>query len=208
MLQPSGFYYPNTFARAILLAVHDVMGRYGFSALEQQAQTELPIPPDTLDRAYDYALLSAMGVGLEAMYGKKGAIGIAKRVGMVAFVLGFKGFGALKGLGSRHARALPTQTQVRLGLTALAGVFSHFSDQTSAVQEEDEAFFFITARSPFAYGRSSDRPTCAVLSGMLEECLRWATNGYAFHIRETHCCAVGDETCVFRIHKTALGEAR
>lgn len=208
MLEPSGFYYPNTFARAILLAVYDVMGRYGFSALEQQAQTALPIPPDTLERAYDFAVLSAMGIGLEALYGKKGAFGIAKRVGMVAFVLGFKDFGALKGLGSRHARALPTRTQVALGLSALAGVFSHFSDQTSTVQEEDDAFFFITAHSPFAYGRTNDRPTCAILSGMLEECLRWATNGYTFYIRETHCRACGEETCVFRIHKTALGEAR
>ncbi len=185
------------------------MGRNGLSYLLQEAalaEFEEAFPANTLDRAFDFAYFGAISEGLEAMYGQKGGRGIALRVGMATFAEGMRHFGIFKGMQSPIFRSLPLENRVDLGLNALASVLTHFSDQRCWLQQDETSVLLYTDNCPFAYGRTSDRPTCHAMVGIIQECLRWASNGYEFRVREVQCRTCGDDSCVFRINKTAFGE--
>lgn len=210
MIEQSGLYYPNRIARAFFVAMDDVMGQHGLSTLLGLADLKEFLdnpPPDTLDRQFDFAYISALNEALEQMYGARGGRGMALRIGRAAFAQGIKGFGVMKGLGAPAFRALPLDQRIDFGLQALATVFTHFSDQTSSVVSEGDTLLFKVEVSPFAWGRSSDKPVCHALVGIIQESLRWASNGYEFYVREIACRATGSEECVFRINRTAIGES-
>jgi predicted hydrocarbon binding protein len=206
--EPSGLYYPNRLARAFFVAMDDVMGKHGLSALLQLAgmsQFEGAFPPDNLERTFDFAYISALHVALEDMYGQRGGRGMALRIGSAAFAQGFKNFGALRSLSDPRFRSQPLERRIELGLKALAHVLTHFTDQTSSMGAQERTFTFHCELSPFAYGRVSDKPVCHAMVGMLQECLRLASNGYEFYVRETACRACGDTECTFRINKAPIG---
>jgi hypothetical protein len=209
ILEPSGLYYPNRIARAFFVAIDDVMGQNGLRLLLGSAglpQFAHDLPSDSLAREFDFAYLSALNLGLEEMYGSKGGRGIALRIGSASFAQGLKGFGVLRGMGNPAFRALPLPQRTELGLRALANVLSNFTDQNSVVEVEDTAFLFKSDLCPFAYRRVSDKPVCHAMVGIIQECLRWASNGYEFYVREIACRACGNDECVFRINKTPIGE--
>jgi predicted hydrocarbon binding protein len=200
-------YYPNRFAGDLLLAMEEVMGRHGLDAILASAGlTALSSnpPPNTLDRAFDFAHLSKINAALDDLYGARGGRGMALRTGRAWFALGLIQFGALRGIADPAFRALPLEDRSRVSLKALADIFSNFTDQTSRVEEDANAFRFIVHPSPFAYGRTTDRPVCHPLVGLLQEHQRWASNGREYVVRETQCAASGDDHCVFLINKHAI----
>lgn len=164
-------------------------------------------PPDNLNREFDFAAMSALNESLEQMYGPRGGRGMALRIGRAAFAHGIKSFGVMRGLGAPAFRALPLDQRIDFGLQALATIFTHFSDQTSVVATAGDALLFKVETSPFAWGRTADKPVCHALVGIIQEGLRWASNGYEFYVREIACRATGSDECVFRINRTAIGES-
>ncbi len=184
------------------------MGQSGLSMLLTLAQQEQYIgnyPPDNLKAEFDFASMSAIQSALEEVYGVRGGRGMAIRIGRACFSRGMKNFGALAGVGDPSFRALPTDERCRLGLQALADIFTKFSDQHSSVEEDETSFRFIVQESPMAWGRQTDKPVCHAIAGMVQECLRWSSNGYEYLVHETACHACGDETCVFTVNKTPIG---
>lgn len=208
MLQPSGLFLPNRIARYFFLAMDDVMGQTGLNTLLKLAKLEQYIgklPPDTLDKTFDFASMAALNIALEATYGTRGGRGMALRVGRASFSHGMKTFGALAGMKHPAFRALPRDQACRLGLRALTHVFNSFSDQHSTVEEDAESFRFIVEHSPAAWGRHSEKPVCHSLAGMIQECMRWASDGHEYYVYETACTASGDPHCIFVINKTSMG---
>lgn len=209
MLEPSGLYYPNRIAGLFFLAMEDVMGKGGLNALlslsELQAYIDQP-PPNNLARQFDFAYLSALNQSMEEMYGARGGRGMALRIGRACFARGMKSFGAMAGMTDPAFVALPLQTRARMGLDALAAIFTNFSDQQSSVSEFSDYYEFITETSPMAWGRSSDKPVCHALTGIIQESLRWASDGYEYHVQEVSCRAAGDERCIFRVNKKPIGQ--
>lgn len=209
--EPSGLYYPNRIARSFFTAMDDVMGQNGLSQLLGQSDLTAymeQLPPDNLAREFDFADIAALNIGLERMYGAKGGRGIALRIGQRAFSQEIKNFGALRGVKSSAFKALPLNKRIEYGLQGFAGVLSNFSDQLSIVENEGNALLFKSDVTPFSWHRTSEKPVCHMMVGMLVECLRWASNGYEFYVRETHCCAADDDQCIFRINKNAVGERK
>lgn len=209
--EPSGLTYPGRLARSFFVAMDDVMGKHGMHALLGYAELlhyTQELPPDTLERSFDFTEISALNYALEEMYGQRGGRGMALRIGSAAFAQGFKNFGALRGIGDPAFRALSLEKRTELGLRALANVLTHFTDQQSIVTVEGSNFVFSSVVCPFAWGRTSDKPVCHAMTGLIQECLRWASNGYEFYVREVSCRACGDPECVFRIAKTPIGENR
>lgn len=207
----SRLHYPNRLARSFFVAMDDVMGRNGLSTLLQLSnltQFENNLPPEDMVKTFDFAYISALNLGLEEMYGQRGGRGMAMRIGSAAFAQGFKNFGALRGIADPAFRALPMEQRTELGLKALAGVLTHFTDQTSQIIIEPTSYVFHSEYCPFAYGRVSDKPVCHTMAGILLECLRWSSNGYEFYVREVACRACGDEECIFRINKSPIGEKK
>lgn len=185
------------------------MGKNGLNAVLSLAGLEAYIdhpPPDNLTRQFDFAYLAALNQALEDMYGARGGRGMSLRIGRACFAHGMKTFGALAGLSDPAFKALPLTSRTYLGLEALASVYSNFSDQKSYVRHAETAYEFVVENSPMAWGRVSDRPVCHAIGGMIQEALRWASNGYEFHVHETMCHAAGSDDCVFKVNKKPIGQ--
>lgn len=209
MLEPSGLYYPNRIARAFFIAMEDVMGRHGLANLlslaDLTAYADSP-PPNTLERQFDFAAMAALNEALEGMYGPRGGRGMALRIGRAAFAQGIRHFGVMRGIGDQAFQALPLQQRLDYGLRGLAALFTRFSDQESSTTGDEHALYFRTEFSPMAWGRRADKPVCHAMIGIIQECLRWSSNGYEFYVREVSCRATGADACVFRVNRSAISD--
>lgn len=176
----------------------EVMGQHGLDETLSLAGIQ-QTPPDTLDREFSFERIAAINAALDEQYGLRGGRGMALRAGRAWFAQGMKSFGALSGIGDPAFRRLPLDDRLRLALQAQAEVFTRFSDQYSRLEVTPGAYRFIVEASPFAWGLQSDKPICHPLVGLLQECVKWASNGRDFTVRETHCIACGDKACVIVI---------
>ena len=207
-IEKSNYYYPNKFGLIAIKALEDVMGRNGLNAILNLAGLTHYIdgyPPDNLEKAFDFAEFTALGVALEEMYGPRGGRGLALRAGRATFSDALKDFGALAGVGDLAFKVLPLQAKLRIGLPSMAKIFSQVSDQHSTVEEKDAEFIYSIHRCPVCWGRSgSDKPVCYFAAGLLQEGLKWISGGNEFRVNEARCHAMGDDVCEFVIQKTPL----
>ena len=69
----SGLYYPDRFGRILLTGLEEIMGRNGLNAILNLANLSQFIdnpPPDSMDRNFDFAYISALNQALEDMLNK------------------------------------------------------------------------------------------------------------------------------------------
>jgi predicted hydrocarbon binding protein len=136
------------------------------------------------------------------MYGPRGGRGLALRAGRAAFDNALRNFGALAGVGDLAFKVLPLQTKLRIGIPAMAKIFSQISDQYSTVAEHETEFIYTIHRCPVCWGRNgSDKPVCFVAVGLLQEGLKWVSGGNEFRVNESRCVAMGDPVCDIVIQK-------
>lgn len=162
-------------------------------------------PPNNMDRDFDFADISALFIGLEEQYGTRGGRGMALKIGRASFAHGIKQFGIMRGIADPAFQTLPLDHRVELGLKALSAVFTNFTDQESIVEVKPDALLFHVETCPMAWGRVADRPVCHAMVGIIQESLRWSSNGYEFLVKEIACRATGSDACIFQINKTAIG---
>jgi predicted hydrocarbon binding protein len=198
----SNLFYANKIARIAIMALEDVMGKNGINAilnLANQPQLIDNYPPDNLERQFDFADFSSIQGSMEEMYGPRGGRGLALRVGRATFNDVLRNFGALAGVGDLAFKVLPMQAKLRIGLSAMAKIFSSISDQLSTIEDKGDHFLYTIHRCPVCYGRHSDKPDCYIATGLLIEGVKWVSGGGEFKVIETKCIAMGDPTCDFII---------
>ena len=204
----AGLYYPNKAARITLESLQNVMGKNGLNAILNLAHLPGLIdnyPSGNLAKEFDFADVSAINQALEEMYGPRGGRGLALRAGRATFADALKNFGALAGAGDLAFKVLPMQVKLRIGLPAMARIFTQVSDQHSTVQEFDTEFIYTIHRCPVCWGRKGlDKPVCFIAVGLLQEGLKWVSGGNEFRINETKCISMGNEVCEFKIQKTPI----
>jgi predicted hydrocarbon binding protein len=207
--EKSGYYYANKFSLIMIEALEEIMGKNGLNAILNLANLPELIdnyPPDNLAKEFDFADVSAINQALEEMYGPRGGRGLALRAGRATFDDALRNFGALAGAGDLAFKVLPLQAKLRIGLPAMARIFSQVSDQHSTVDENDDNFIYTIHRCPICWNRSGlDKPVCFIAVGLLQEALKWVSGGSEFRVNESKCVAVGDEVCEFVIQKTPIG---
>ncbi len=204
----SGLYYPNRIARIFFQAMEDVMGKNGLNFVLNVAGLPQYIdnyPPDNLERQFDFAHFTALQVALEGIYGPRGGRGLALRAGRACFAQGLKHFGSLAGVGDLAFKILPLSEKLKMGLPAMAAIFTNFSDQISAVEEHEDHFVYVIKRCPLCWHRTQDSAVGHAAVGLLQEGLRWVSGGHDFRITETQCKAKGDENGVFVVYKEPIG---
>ncbi|MCP4361500.1 MAG: 4-vinyl reductase [Chloroflexi bacterium] len=200
-------YYPNKFGRIIIQALEDVMGRNGLNAVLHLAGLEHYIynrPPNNLEKEFSFAELTNLQKVLEDMYGPRGGRGLAIRAGRATFDRGLKGVGALVGVGDLAFRVLPLNTKMKIGLPALARIFSQFSDQISNVRDEGDHFVYTLEQCPMCCNRKTDHPICFFGLGLLQEALSWVSGGNTFKVDIQSCQAKGDEMGRYIISKRPI----
>jgi predicted hydrocarbon binding protein len=200
----SGLYYPNKFARISILALEEVMGKNGLNAILNLANLSHLIdnyPPDNLERQFDFADFSAIQGALEELYGPRGGRGLALRTGRATFVDALKNFGALAGVGDLAFKVLPLPSKLRMGLPAMAKIFSSTSDQLSTVVEKEDHYVYTIHRCPVCWGRKTDKPACFIATGLLIASMKWLSGGNEFKVNQVTAKSTGDPTCDFFIEK-------
>jgi len=206
--QKSGYYYPNKFARLTIDAMEEVMGRNGLNAILTLAGLNQYLdnpPPDILDKQFDFGDFTALNIALEDMFGPRGCRGLALRAGRAIFAGGLRSFGALAGVGDLAFKVLPMNAKLRVGVPAMANIFTQFSDQVSNVYEEgSDKVIYTLERCPMCWGRKVDRPVCFMGQGLLQEGLRWLSGGREFKVDMTTCIGKGDPMGKYVIFKEPL----
>ncbi len=205
--EPSGFKYPNKFLRIYLQALEDVMGKNGVNAILNIAGLQHLIgnyPPDNLDKEFDFTDLAALNVALEELYGSRGGQGLQLRAGRAVFASGLRDFGPLAGAGDLAFKVLPMHTKMKIGLPAVATIFTQLSDQVSKVREHDDHYIYTLEQCSMCWGRASDKPVCHIAVGILQGTLNWISGGSDFKIEMTACKACGDDIGKLKIYKKPL----
>jgi predicted hydrocarbon binding protein len=203
----SGYKYPNNFIRIFLLALEDVMGKNGVNAILTLAGLDRLIgnyPPSNMNKEFDFAEMAALKIALEELYGARGGRGLALRAGRAVFASGLRDFGALGGAADQAFKLLPLEAKLKIGLPAVAKIFSHLSDQISNTTEESDAYIYTLERCSECWGRSEDEPVCHTAVGILQEFLKWVSGGREFKIEMLNCKACGDEIGKLKIYKTPI----
>jgi predicted hydrocarbon binding protein len=100
---------------------------------------------------------------------------------------------------------LPLGTKLKIGIPAMAKIFSQVSDQKSTVEETPVEYRYIMKPCPVCWGRKSDKPMCHAAAGLLQEGLRWLSGGHEFRVQESKCIGCGDEACVLIVQKEPVG---
>jgi hypothetical protein len=207
--EPSGLFYPNRFGLILFDALEEIMGRNGLNAILNMAKLSYFIsnpPPDTMEKGFDFAHISALNHALEEMYGPRGGRGLQLRLGRVLFAQGLANFGALVGASDLAFKVLPLQAKVKAGLPAVAKVFDSLSDQTSYVRDPGgQQYHYVIEQCSMCWGRSVDRPGGFIAAGIIEEALRWISGGRTFRVDQVSCIGMGDGNCTFQVHKEPIG---
>lgn len=215
LIAVSGKYYPNKMGRIYLAALEEAVGRNGLSALLNRTGLVQYIekrPSDNWEREFDFAHISNLNQGLYEMYGPRGGRHLAIRSGGYFFDRGVKQLGMISGLGDIALRILPLHTKLKMGLVALARIFSQFSDQHSRVDESDNQLMYFVDTCPICWGQTlvlsaakvAPQPMCHFNNGLLQAALGWSSGGLNFRIEQVQGKAVGDETCAFKIDKEPI----
>lgn len=193
--------------RILLASMEEVMGRNGLNALlnltDMRPFIQEP-PPDDLERKFDFSYIANLNKGLDEIYGPRGGRGLALRGGRAILSRGLKQFGALAGVGDLAFKVLPLKTKLKIGVPAVARIFTQFSDQTSHVEEFDDHFLYYIDRCSMCWKRQTDRPICYIAVGILQEALRWVSGGLEFRVDEIDCVAMGGKACIFKIDKEPI----
>lgn len=203
----SGFANSNKFGRITLVALEEVTGKHGVNALLNLAQLSHFInayPPSNLERKFDFAYTSGLMGALEEMYGVRGGRVFALRVGKATFEDLLSNYGAMAGVTDLAFRLIPLQLKIKIGLSAMARVFSQTSDQLSKLEDKGDHFLYTIERCPACWGRQADKPSCFLMAGILMAGLRWVSSGHDFRVVETSCIAMGDKACNFTIPKEPI----
>jgi predicted hydrocarbon binding protein len=204
----AGLYSPSKCGLILIKARAEVMGKNGLNAILNLAGLNNYIdnyPPDNLEKSFDFADVSSINIALEEMYGPRGGRGLALRAGRSTFADALKNFGALAGAGDLAFKVLPLQAKMRIGIPAMAKIFTQVSDQHSTVEEHENEFVYTIHKCPVCWGRTGvDKPACFIAVGLLQEGLKWVSGGNEFRVNESKCLALGDPVCEFIIQKEPI----
>jgi hypothetical protein len=206
-IPPSGYYHPNRIGRIYLESMGEVMGVNGLNAILNMAGMQYLVgnlPPDDLEKKFDFADYSALNGALEDMYGQRGGRGLQLRAGRAAFAKGLQALGALSGVGDLAFKVLPLGAKLRAGIPALARLYSQISDQRSTVEDHGDHLLYTANPCPVCWGRKSDQPICFTGRGILEQGLDWLSNGRKFRVEEIECIAMGNARCAYAIYKEPI----
>ena len=207
-IEPSGYYYPNMIVHYMLEAMEEIMGKNGLNAILNLAGLAHLIdnyPPKDLKKEFEFADYSGLNGALEEMYGPRGGRGLQLRAGRASFAEGVRMMGPMVGMSDLAFKVLPLSVKIKVGVPAMAKVFTQFSDQTSTVEDRGEYYAYVMNPCPVCWGRTADRPICFAAKGLLEEGLHWVSGGKKFRVEEIECVAAGAETCTCAVYKEPIG---
>ncbi len=201
------YYYPNRMGRIVLTAMEDIMGYHGVNAtLHFAGLTHLVnnYPPNNLDLGFAFSELGAIQDSLDLLFGLRGGRALALRSGRETFKYALKEFMPVMGIADLAFRPLHLGLKLKIGLEVFAETFNKFTDQIVRLGEDRSNHFWIIERCPVCWQRTTDSPCCHLAVGLLQESLKWVSNGREFQVKEVECIAAGNSGCLITISKQPI----
>lgn len=199
--------FPNRISRILLLAIEDVLGANGNSAVLTTARLSHLIGaqlPADFEPGLAFGEVGRLFEAVEGIYGVRGGRRLLRQAGRESFKYWIEGFGGAIGVADIALRILPLSLRARIGVEVLAEIFNRYSAQRVTLGEGRDSYFFALEVCGFCSGRHSEEPCCSFPIGILEETLFWVSRGRHFIIEETTCIACGDPVCTLYIDKVPL----
>lgn len=200
-------HFPNRISRILLLALRDVLGENGSSAILTTAKLAHlidSVPPPDFEPGLSFVEVGWIFEAIEGMYGVRGGRRLIRQAGRESFQYWVEGFSGVVGFADVALRLLPMSLRVRIGLEILTEIFNRYSEQQVTLGEGSDSYFFVLETCGFCAGRRTEEPACAFVVGILEELLFWVTRGQHFVVEETTCIACGDPVCTLCVEKVPL----
>jgi bacteriochlorophyll 4-vinyl reductase len=195
-ISKSGYHFPNRMARSFLLALEEVTGKNGVSAVLNLAGLSSWVdhfPADDMEPGVDFAEVAAIHSALEEVYGARAGRAFSRR-SAAAMLHGWNRVPPLA-----DALAGGTPPTLAQALAALAQAISQTSDEACSASEAPDGVVFTVTRCPVCWGRTTHEAVCSTMSGLLEEMARTVVPGQAMAVEETQCLTRGDPACQFHI---------
>jgi predicted hydrocarbon binding protein len=196
------FFYPNKLGRIILLALEEILGNNGITAVLNHTQLQKFInnyPKNNLNQEFNFLYLAQIQKGLEEIYGSRGGQGLALRSGRTCFKYGLKEFNKLLGVSDSTFKLLPLTRKIEAGAAIFASLFNNISDQKVRVEKTKKQINWYIDKCPVCWGRKSNKPICHLAVGVLQEALFWVSGGRFFDVDESECIAQGYNACKIRV---------
>jgi predicted hydrocarbon binding protein len=206
-MSEAAYYYPQKMGHIILQAMEEVTGKSGVEKVLRAAALDPWIdnyPVSDAERTVPFEALSRMNAGLEQVYGQRGGLGLALRIGRASFSYGLREYGSLLGLTQLAFRLLPLATKLHTGARVFADLFNKHTDQHVRIEEKEDEILWHIERCPLCWERKAGEPVCHMAVGLLQESLYWLSGGKIFNVQETHCIASGDPACTISIGLTPI----
>lgn len=203
----SGYYWPVRMERILLSSLESVIGPNGLNALLNLTGVGSKVEDESADdlaRTFDFACVANLNQGLDMVYGPRGGRGLALRCGRAMGERLLSEFGLVTGISDLAIKVLPLSTKLRIGVPAVARIFTQYSDQSGRVEDHDGYFQYTVERCPMCWGRKTQQPVCQMTIGILQEALRAFSKGMEFRVGQEACRAMGAKSCVFRIEKEPI----
>lgn len=201
----SGLYMPNRIVRYMLSTLCDLMGENGLNAVLKRSglppYQEL-LPPDDMERAFDFANYSAICEGVADTYGPRGAKAFMIRAGKAGFLNGIQSFIDNYGAGlEATGKLVPLSIKLPLFLKWIAKNYTETSDRIVQVKDMGDHYLYINKRCPVCWGRETEAPECHITLGFLQEATSFISQGHHFQIHQVSTIAMGDPSCDFVVPK-------
>ena len=191
----------NALMRQALVAVEEVMGKNGLTAVLRTSNLDQFIenlPPNDLNPAVNAADYARLNEAIENFYGRGGR-GILQRIGKASFEYGLREQSALLGLAGIALKVLPPKQRIQLVLNNMANALKKINGQDQIeVETSGGQIAYIARTCSVCFGRQSAKPICHLYLGSIAEAVRWAT-GQSYQVRETDCIASGASYCRFEV---------
>ncbi len=198
----SGYLHPNKAVLGQLLALEDLMGKNGVSAVLNLSGLKAWIdhyPPDNLDRQIDFSEVAALQLALEEIYGVRAGRNMARRSAWPGQSGLLADIGALDPLRALAQQPRAPAERLAIALASYAKAISQVSDQNLQVQPVAANLELATRPCPHCWGRQASDPICFAMIGALEELCNLVAGERTWTVTETACFAAGAEECRFLV---------
>lgn len=198
------YYYPNLWARMVLVSAEDIFGKNGVAALLNLAGLPELIdnyPPENTHKEFPFDKFSKIQAAFWEMYGPRGARVFAVRAGEKTLNYGLDQFGAVAKAAQAAMQIGSLESRIRVGIQFFAKFFNAVSDQKVRVEEDERYWYWIIERCPMCWQRKVDEPVCYLGVGVLQAAAQWASKGVQFRVAPTACIGKGDKEGIIQIEK-------
>jgi hypothetical protein len=195
----SGFYYPSSFVRNLLMSLEEVAGKNGVKAILNLAGQSSMIdnyPPDDMNSGIDIARYSMIIATLDDLYGDRGAQVLALKAGNMLFAETMKKLEHPLDVTSDAHKAKSIEEKVESGLMFIHSVVIK-TPITSMPRTPDGQLVYSVPKCPVCYGRETKNPRCFLTVGLLQAMNRYTTGDLEFTVTQTKAHSCGDSCCEY-----------